>query len=167
MDKLFLKAGNPHKIANAYSTLLTAVEIQKIHAEARIHSAAMYTLGINHYRFASRLGRHYWRQKISRFYYASYNVSKAVRFDFDGVHSTDVKDHGKVGDLPTDFPNRATYQNRLSTLRDDRNSCDYDHMIRAADLLNTTSECSLLVYSFLRDAHDYLVNRGVTLGRKI
>ena len=167
MDKDFLRAGNPAKIASAYSTFLNPPEIEKIRVEARKHSALMYSLGLYHYRFAIGLKSPHWRQKVSRLYYASYNVSKAIRFDNDGVHSTDVKDHAKVGALPGTFPNKATYENELSTLRDDRNSCDYDHLVKAADLISTTNEYSLLVTSFLRDAHDYLTSRGVLLGKKI
>ena len=167
MDKDFFKAGNPSKIASAYTSFLAPAEIQKIQDEAKKHSAAMYNLGLSHYKFAISLTSAHWRQRISRLYYASYNVSKAVRFDNDGNHSTDVKDHSKVGSLPAAFPNKATYENQLSTLRDDRNSCDYDHLIRAPELVKSTSEYSLLVTAFLRDAHDYLTGRGVQLGRKI
>ncbi|WP_197417424.1 hypothetical protein, partial [Sinorhizobium sp. GL28] len=167
MDQEFLKAGNPSKIASAYSSFLSPADIDKIKTEARKHSAAMYNLGITHYRFAINLKSPHWRQKISRLYYASYNASKAIRFDNDGNHSTDVKDHSKIGALPNNFPNKATYENTLSTLRDDRNSCDYDHLAKATDLINTTSDYSRLVTSFLRDAHDYLTLRGVQLGKKI
>ncbi|PJI44189.1 MAG: hypothetical protein CTR54_08000 [Rhizobium sp.] len=167
MDRTFLEAGNPRKIAKAYSGLLLPSEIEKIKIEARNHSASMYALGVHHYRFAVKVTAPYWRQKISRLYYASYNVSKSVRFDYDGNHSTDVKDHSKVGALPNSFPNKATYENELSTLREDRNSCDYDHLVKASDLIRSTSEYTRLVTSFLRDSHDYLIARGVNLGKKI
>lgn len=167
MNRDFLKAGNPNKISNVYSHFLSPAEIAKIRSQSLLHVVAMYNLGVSHYRFAISLQRPHWRQRVSRLYYATYNISKSVRFECEGTHSTDVKDHSKVGSLPATFPNRATYENELSTLRDDRNSCDYDHMIRASDLVNNTTHYSNLALSFIRDAHDYLKNRGVALGKKL
>lgn len=167
MDSDFLKAGNPNKIANAYGSFLLPNEVQKIRDESKAHTAAMYKLGLYHYKFAISLSRPHWRQKISRLYYASYNVSKSIRFDNDGNHSTDVKDHTKVGVLPNGFPAKSTYENELTNLREDRNSCDYDHVVKADKLLKSTTEYSTLVKQFLQDAHDYLTTRGITLGKKI
>ncbi len=167
MQRDFLRAGNPNKISLAYSGVLDAAGLQSIKDEAKRHSAAMYKLGVIHYRFAISLSNPHWRQKVSRLYYAGYNVSKGVRFHSDGNHSTDVKDHSKVGSLPENFPNKATYENELRSLRDDRNSCDYDHMISASELINSASHYKDLVTRFLRDSHDYLTERGVTLEKKI
>lgn len=167
MDIEFLKAGNPNRIATVYTSFLLPSEIAKIREQSKTHTAAMYNLGLQHYRFAISLGRPHWRQKISRLYYASYNVSKSIRFNHDGNHSTDVKDHTKVGSLPNGFPNKSTYENELTTLREDRNSCDYDHIIKSKDLVKSTAEYVSIVTSFMRDAHDYLSNRGITLGKKI
>lgn len=167
MDKDFLNAGNPGKIATAYARFLAPAEVQKIRNEARLHVAGMYELGVVHYRFAISVSRPQWRQKISRLYYASYNVSKAVRFDNDGNHSTDPKDHSKVGQLPNGFPNKARYENELKTLREDRNSCDYDHMVKAGDLVNTSPHYASLVRAFMLDAYTYLSGRGVALKRGI
>jgi hypothetical protein len=84
--------------------------------------------------FAARQNNRWWRQKISRLYYGAYNVSRAVRLCVSGEFSDDSTDHKRIGDLPADFPNQALYKNRLNSLRDDRNLCDYDHTARAADL---------------------------------
>ena len=167
MQSEFLKVGNPNKIANAYQGVLDPAAILLIREQARHHTAAMYKLGVSHYRFAISLSRPHWRQKISRLYYAGYNVSKSVRFDSDGNHSSDVKDHQKVGSLPDDFPNRATYENELKNLRNDRNLCDYDHIAMASDLLKSTKYYKHLITEFLRDAHDHLRTRGVSLEKKI
>jgi len=167
MRREFLNAGNPNKIITAYSSVLDVANIEAIKGQSKLHTAAMYKLGVIHYRFATSLTRPHWRQKISRLYYAGYNVSKSIRYDSDGNHSTDVKDHAKVGALPDGFSNKATYENELKSLREDRNSCDYDHMIKAPDLLQSTSYYQALISRFLRDAHDHLSARGVILEKKI
>jgi hypothetical protein len=167
MRREFLKAGNPNKIVTAYSGVIDTAGIESIKDQAKLHTAAMYKLGVVHYRFATSLTRPHWRQKISRLYYAGYNASKSIRYDSDGDHSTDVKDHAKVGSLPDGFPNKATYENELKSLRDDRNSCDYDHIIKAPDLLQSTTHYQALISGFLRDAHDHLSARGVILEKKI
>ncbi len=167
MHRDFLNAGNPRRITGAYSRFLDPAEVRKIHNEAHVHVAAMYELGVVHYRFAIKIKSPQWRQKVSRLYYASYNASKAVRFEGDGNYSTDSKDHSKVGKLPGAFPNKARYENELQSLREDRNSCDYDHIVKAGDLISSSSDYSKLVKSFMVDAHVYLMGRGVALKRSI
>lgn len=167
MRREFLAAGNHNKIATAYARVLDANSLQMIGGEAKLHTAAMYELAVVHYRFAVSLTRPHWRQKVSRLYYAGYNASKSIRFDSDGNYSTDVKDHAKVGSLPNEYPNKDTYENELKSLRDDRNSCDYDHIIKASDLINSTRHYQDLITNFLRDAHDHLSARNVVLGRRI
>lgn len=166
MNRNFLDAGNHHKISRLYSVILDPPELLKIEDEGKSHTKMIYELGINHYNFAIKIAKRQWRQRISRLYYASYNVSKSVRFDWDGVFSKDPKDHSKIGELPDIFPNRATYGNELKNLREDRNSSDYDHLTKAGDLLKTPNDYQLLVLSFLRDAHDHLSQRGNVLGAR-
>jgi len=166
MNKDFLKAGNHKKIISNYSSILDPIEIEKIISEAKSHTRLMYELGLDHYCFAKKAQKKQWRQRVSRLYYAGYNVSKAIRFECDGSFSTEVKDHSKVGDLPENFPDKATFLNEFKNLREDRNSADYDHLARKADLLKKPEEYEALVLSFLRHAHDHLANRGTILGAK-
>ncbi|WP_298333517.1 hypothetical protein [Asticcacaulis sp.] len=166
MHRAFLDAGNHKKIVSMYSGILSPSEVGKINLEAQSHTRMMYVLGIEHYNFATKIAKMQWRQRISRLYYASYNVSKAVRFDSDGVYSTEVKDHTKVGELPSSFPDRATYTNELRNLREDRNASDYDHLAVKSDLLRTPEAYQTTVLNFIRHAHDYLSSRGNVLGAK-
>ncbi|KQZ97362.1 hypothetical protein ASD74_09240 [Rhizobium sp. Root564] len=164
MDRDFLKIGNHRKISDIYSHFMNSSEIDKIRLEISRHTASIYHLSLHHYTFAASIPKRQWRQRVSRLYYAGYNASKAIRFDNDGSHSTDVKDHSKVGLLPDRFPNKATYENELKNLREDRNSCDYDHLSTITDLLAKPNEYQNLILQFLRDTHDYLSARGNTLG---
>lgn len=167
MNPGLLSAGNHQKIIASYSGFLEAVEIEKIRAEARRHTKLMYCLGVEHFVFAKKIAKRQWRQRISRLYYASYNVSKSVRFDNDGNFSTESKDHSKVGSLPAGFPNHAMYENELKNLREDRNSCDYDHLAKLDDLLKSPADYETMVLEFIRHAHDHLSSRGNTLGAKL
>jgi hypothetical protein len=166
MDRDFLKVGNHRKISNVYAVFLTPAEVHKINAEIQKHTRLIFDLAFEHYTFSVSLRKKQWRQRISWLYYASYNASKAVRFDHDGNHSTDVKDHSKVGLLPDGFPDKATYENELKNLREDRNSCDYDHLATKNDLLKQPDDYQVLVLNFLRHAHDHLTARGNILGGK-
>jgi hypothetical protein len=86
-----------------------------------------------------------------------------MRLCVSGDFSEDSSDHKEIGDLPDDFPNQAVYKNRLNSLRDDRNQCDYDHTAHRADLGVGLNEAITLVAEFLRDARTYLKPRGVKL----
>jgi hypothetical protein len=166
MSKEFLRIGNHRKICGVYSTILLPDELAKIEAEVSKQTRLMYELGLVHYDFTKNLPKKQWRQRVSRLYYAAYNGSKAVRFFHDGNHSTDSKDHSKVGALPDNFPDRAKYENQLQSLREDRNSSDYDHLAKIDDLIFSPKYYSDLVIDFLRHAHEHLVARGLTLGDK-
>lgn len=166
MSKEFLKLGNHRKICSVYSAILPPDEIAKINAEVAKQTKLIFELGLGHFAFSRKLPKKHWRQRISRLYYAAYNVSKAVRFDSDGTHTADVKDHQKVGLLPDGFPNRARYENQLQSLREDRNSADYDHLATEDGLLLLPKDYEVLVLDFVRDAHDYMSGRGLVLGEK-
>jgi len=75
----------------------------------------------------------------------------------------DSSDHKKIEALADDFPNKSSYGNRLSALRDDRNLCDYDHTARLGDLVVGVDEATDLVATFLGDARKYLRQRGVKI----
>ena len=113
--------------------------------------------------FARRQNNRDWRQKISRFYYGAYNVSRAVRLCVYGEYSTETGDHKRVDGIPDDFPNKSTYANRLTVLREDRNLCDYDHAADKADLVYGVDDSLDMVERFLDDAKAYLKGRGVNV----
>jgi len=160
---ILLAAGNLNKLKTNLAHVIDAKAMGAIEAEINVNTVKLYTLGKDHYRFAIRQNNRSWRQKISRLYYGAYNASRAVRLCVKGEFSQDVGDHDKIGELPDDFPRREQYRNRLKTLREDRNLCDYDHTARLADLSIGVTDCIELVESFLKDAHSYLGNRGVKI----
>ena len=129
---LLRAAPNVRKLKDNLINVVTADAISAIETEIRTNVAQLYALGLNHYYFAARQNNRSWRQKISRLYYAAYNVSRAVRLCVSGEYSIDSSDHKKIDTLPDDFPNRNRYANRLTVLRDDRNLCDYDHTAKFA-----------------------------------
>lgn len=160
---LLLAAGNPRKLKNNLVNVIDLAAISAIEAEICTNVAQLYVLGKHHYSFAVRQNNRWWRQKISRLYYGAYNVSRAVRLCVSGEFSEDPTDHKKIGEIPHDFPNQALYKNRLNSLREDRNLCDYDHTARLADLAVGIDDSITLVEGFLKDARAYLKPRGVTI----
>jgi hypothetical protein len=129
-------------------------------AEVKQNVAQLYSLGKQHFDFAKALPSTNWRQIISRCYYGAYNGSRAVRLAVSGHYSQEVKDHDKVGELPSDFPDMSTYSNRLRLLRDDRNLCDYDHTALETDLGLSSADTMALVGGFLEHAKEYLRARN-------
>jgi hypothetical protein len=160
---LLRAATNVRQLQHNLVNVVDTHAIGAIETEICMNVAQLYRLGRNHYSFAIRQHNRSWRQKISRLYYAAYNISRAVRLCVNGEFSEDSSDHKKIGVLPADFPNQATYANRLSVLRDDRNLCDYDHTAILADLVIQIDDSAELVESLLRDARSYLLQRGVTI----
>ena len=73
----------------------------------------------------SRLLKGHHRLSIARSYYAFYHTARALAFFSEG--GDDQQDHSSVGhSIPTDFPDRAIWQNRLKIARLDRNRADYE-----------------------------------------
>jgi hypothetical protein len=160
---ILLAAGNSRKLKNNLINVVDSAAISAIEAEICANVAQLYILGKHHCSFALRHNNRWWRQKISRLYYGAYNVSRAVRLCESGEFFEDSTDHKKIGNLPDGFPNQALYKNRLNSLRDDRNLCDYDHTAHLADLAVGIEDSIELVANFLQDARAYLKPRGVTI----
>ena len=154
---------NPRSIKRNLVHVVDAPAIDAIEEEIRNNTVQPYSLGLQHYRFAKQRARRIWRQCVSRLYYAAYNMARAVRLFVDGDYSAQTTDHRKFTNLPADFPNRLTYANRLTVLREDRNLCDYDHAADRADLVIGVSESIELVEDFMQDTKVYLKNRGLSL----
>jgi hypothetical protein len=160
---LLLAAANVRKLHSNLVDVLEQVALDAIDAEIQANIGQLYSLGRSHFLFAIRQGNRDWRQKISRLYYAAYNVSRAVRLCVNGEYSTDASDHKKIEVLPDDFPNKNTYANRLAVLREDRNLCDYDHVASRSDLVWSEDDSAEIVEKFLRDAKKYLRGRRVEI----
>lgn len=161
-----LNLGNVRKVQENLRSIVNQEAIDAIEAEIEENCNKLYALGLEHYRFAKKLPSRHWRQKVSRLYYSSYAASRAVRLYVSGEHSTDVKDHQKIGSLPDDFPERARFSNKLSILRSDRNTCDYDHDSHATSLVTPTSEAIQLAKDFLDETRKYLKARGLAVRGK-
>lgn len=157
----FINIGNPRKIKGILTGIIDQAALEAIESEIRKNTQQLFDLSLYHYRFAKTLGAPQWRQKISRFYYAGYSASKAVRYFSTGHHSAEGSDHKKVGDLPSDFPSMSTFGNKLIVLRDARNTCDYDHSSKASDLIISTAESFALIRDFLSETKSYLSSRGM------
>lgn len=166
-NALFSTISNPRKIVSALTGIVDQSAIDSIELEIRRHSQMMFDLSLKHFRVAERLGTPDWRQKVSRAYYASYNCSKMLRYFVDGYHSKEVSDHKKIGDIPSDFPGRSIFFNRLQIMREDRNLCDYDHDARATDLSIGVSDSIELSRSFIRSSKQYVGGRGFLLRGRI
>jgi len=159
-----LHAGaNVRKLKENLVNVVDAAAISAIETEICTNVAQLYVLGRSHYYFAVRQNNRSWRQKISRLYYAAYNVSRAIRLCANGEYSMESSDHKRIETLPGDFPNKNRYANRLGVLRDDRNLCDYDHTAKLTDLVVDVNEATELVQQLLKDAQGYLKRRGVNL----
>lgn len=158
-----LNLSNSRKVKQNLSGILDAQALDIIEAEIRANAVSLYRLGQQHYRFAQRQTSPNWRQKVSRLYYAAYNVARSIRLFMNGEYSTDVKDHQKFENLPDDFPSRARYSNQLVVLREDRNTCDYDHTASAGDLVLGSTDAARLVEDFMTDAAIFLRSRGLSV----
>src|SRR6266851_5208049 len=132
----------------------------KVHAVAR----HWILLASQHLRVARQLvaiPRH-WRALVSRSYYAAYNSSRSVRYVVKGQIRLDGEDHQAVGDLPSDFPQAATWSTFLTDLRKDRNMADYDAWPGVRGSLSLEPIDSFLgVREFMKISRGYLRQRGV------
>jgi hypothetical protein len=98
---------------------------------------------------------------VSRCYYAAYNVSKCVRYCVNGSVKFDASDHKMVGDLPNDFPARASWSTFLVELRQDRNFADYEPWAKTKSRLSHAPNHSVeYAERFVRECKVYLRERG-------
>lgn len=105
-----------------------------------------------------------WRAVVSRSYYAAYNASRGVRYVVNGFVKLDADDHKIVGDLPADFPDRASWSTFLVDLRKDRNIADYEPWEGIKSTLAQTPSASIgRAEEFLRQTKLYLRRRGIKL----
>ena len=157
-----LRAGNPRRIKANLREVLDESALDALEQALRDNVSELVKLARQHYRFAARLGNFHWRHSVSRAYYGAYCAARAIRLFHTGHYSMDVKDHQRFGELPEEFPQKDRFANQLAVLREDRNACDYDHTIRASDLVLSKREALALVEDFLAEVDTYLRTKGVT-----
>jgi hypothetical protein len=160
---ILLATSNTRKMLENLRHVLDTDACNAIQNEIDDNVKALFALGEGHFQFAKQTQKTFWRQRISRLYYGAYNVRRAVQLHFSGDYQTDVSDHKKIGLLPDGFPNRLRYKQALVDLRDDRNEADYNHLVDESQLLLTQDDAESLVTDFIKDARNFLNNRGVSV----
>jgi hypothetical protein len=160
---LLLAASNPIKMIQNLSHLLNAQEIAKLSYELDRNVTALFALGESHYQFASTLANSEWRQKISRLYYAVYNVRRAVVLKSSGGFSTDSSDHKNVDQLPDATKNKQSHIVKLKDLREDRNLADYSHLAAVSDLLISPDNALIFATDFIADCRHFLNQNGLVI----
>jgi hypothetical protein len=100
-----------------------------INQYAKYISEAWFRLGEQHLSDAKKiLSAGCTRATYARAYYAAYNASKGTRYIAKGSVSMRGDDHGKAStELPGDFPDIASWANRITVLYEHRLHADYDN----------------------------------------
>lgn len=160
---ILLASSNPVKMIVNISHLIEATEVAKLTAEIDRNVRLLYELGNSHFIFAKAQSNSEWRQKISRSYYAAYNVRRALMLKYNGHFSTESIDHKTVDELPSDLNHRDSHIVQLRALREDRNLADYSHLAQASDLVIQPDDALAFVHEFIKNCGDYLVNKGTPL----
>ena len=101
------------------------------------------------------------RTTFSRAYYASYNVSKAMRYLVNGEVSLKGDDHGKASaDLPNDLPDVAHWAEEITRLYEHRLFADYDNWIDTqANMKLNPHDATEIATQFIEHARDYINNK--------
>ena len=160
---LLLASSNPVKMLQNLAHILNAAELAKITDDLDKNARSLFHLGETHHNFALPLTDADWRQKISRLYYAVYNVRRAIQLKYNGSFSTDASDHNKLDLLPDTLANKDSHIVNLRNLREDRNLADYNHMAVIGDLVITPTEAENFSTTFIADSRSYLATRGLTV----
>ncbi|TAN41029.1 MAG: hypothetical protein EPN25_05565 [Nitrospirae bacterium] len=161
MDEKHILNLNPQKVIRCLGPILPAAEIDKVKEVLRANIQQMLRLGLTHLRFAERAaGPSSWRQRVSRGYYCAYCTSRAVRLAINGHYSQDIGDHKKIGDLPSDFPSKATWEDFLMKFKADRNLADYDHTVSEKALELGSNIYMEKAGAFYQTARKYLIEKG-------
>lgn len=160
---VLLASSNTQKLLRNIAAVIGQDAVKKIQDEIDRNARGLFHLGEHHMAFAGGIQKTEWRQRMSRLYYAAYNVKRAISLKHDGAFSTDSSDHKKIDELPKIFPNHAVYSVKLRNLRDDRNLADYSHLEQEADLLIPVEDAETLVTEFTADARTFLKDAGLNV----
>jgi hypothetical protein len=158
-----LLIGNPYTTISNLKDILDDEAIEKIRNAFANEVRLLFNLGLDHFVFAKSIDRKNWRHKVSRLYYAAYNVRRAVQLQDCGKYSTDVSDHKDIDNLPNSLNQRTVHGGMLKQLRDDRNLADYSHSGQEIDLFATTIDLEEKVDVFIADCKDYLKKAGLVI----
>lgn len=161
-----LELGNHAKILQVLKHIAGRSNLNWYDARVREAARHWFLLAAQHLRIARRLSSRPrdWRAVVSRSYYAAYNVSRSVRYLVHGFVKFDGSDHTIVGDLPADFPQRASWSTFLVDLRKDRNVADYAPWTGMLSTLSQLPEFSLdRVEQFVKESKQYLRARGIKI----
>jgi hypothetical protein len=160
---LLLASSNALQMIHNLNHLLAQQELAKLTDELDRNVVALFSLGQIHFQFASSLSNNEWRQKISRLYYAVYNVRRSVVLKHTGNFSTDASDHKNVEQLPEGINNRQSHISKLRDLREDRNLADYSHLALISDLVIDPNDALNFATQFITDCRAFLVQKGLTI----
>ena len=158
-----LELGNHAKVVRILQNLAVKTSLDWYHIEVHKVGRHWLLLASQHLRVARLLVSkpRLWRALTSRSYYAAYNASRSVRYLVKGSVKFDAADHQDVGDLPDDFPQRATWSTFLTDMRKDRNIADYEPWAGVKSALSYAPSDSLArVDEFLRKSKAYLRGKG-------
>lgn len=165
-EESFLKLRNFREVRNVLDQFGSHADLSWYDEAALMICRRWFRLAQQHFRVAQQLttSQRHWRSTVSRCYYAVYNSSRSVRYYINGWVQPGPEDHKRVGDLPSDFPQRSVWSNFAVELRRDRNLADYEpwqHVRRSLtyDPLTALDRTS----KFLSDCRNYLRGRGVQL----
>ncbi|UHL62958.1 hypothetical protein LSG25_12850 [Paralcaligenes sp. KSB-10] len=156
---LLLASTNPLKMIQNLNHLLQPEELAKLTAELDKNAKELFALGESHLMFAAPLSDTAWRQKISRLYYAVYNLRRSVVLKASGRFSTDSSDHNSVDQLPDGINNRESYILKLRSLREDRNLADYSHQAVITDLVISSADALVFANGFCSDCRSFLLSK--------
>lgn len=160
---ILLASNNVEEMLKNIEPIIGAGATRKLRIEIRKNVVELFRLGLTHMVFANKIKSREWRQKISRLYYAAYNIRRAIFLEFNGHFTTDSSDHRNVNQLPDDFPSKDVLGQQLRDMRQDRNLCDYSHGSKIADLIISPTDAEKFVAEFEKLARKYLTDRGVKI----
>ena len=154
----FLRLTNNHnelsrKLANLNCHTPDILEFAKFVCEA------WFKLGEEHLAEAKQLAQiGSVRGTCSRAYYAAYNASKAIRYLNNGFVSLKGDDHARASsELPDDFPDAATWSEKLSRLYELRLWADYDNWTTTiASLSSETTKAITDAEAFIGAARTFV-----------
>lgn len=157
---LLLAASNVRRVRENLIGTVNQDGLDAIDRGIELNVSQLVDLGMRHFKFADGVAASDWRQSVSRLYYAAYHAARAVRLFVAGDYSEDASDHKRWSSF-ADFPDRERFATEMATLRDDRNTCDYDHTATIRSLVHEPSEALILVRDFLEKSRTYLRALGV------
>lgn len=160
---LLLASTNPMKMIRNLDHLLSKQELKKLTDDLDRNVVQLFELGVSHFKFAAPLTDADWRQKISRLYYAVYNIRRAVMLKDSGAFSTESSDHKTVDQLPDKIRNKELHITKLRELREDRNLADYSHLAVITDLVISPTDALTFSIQFIDDCRQFLLTSGVAL----